>query len=56
MFHHLTWLFNDSDNARELGRDIVFKSWNYDYKENRSICAEMILDRQEHIELDKAFA
>ena len=56
MFHHLTWLFNDSEIVRELGPDMVPKSWDPDYKTNRSICAEMILERREHEELDNAFA
>ena len=56
MFHHLTWLFSDSEIARELGPDMVPKSWDSDYEENRSMCAEMILERRESEELDKASA
>ena len=56
MFQHLTWLFSDSKIARELGPDMVPKSWDPDYEENRSMCAEMILERQENEELDKASA
>ena len=56
MFHHLTWLFSDSEIARELGPDMVPKSWDPDYKENRSMCGEMIVERRENEELDKAFA
>ena len=54
MFHHLTWLFSDSEIARELGPDMVPKSWDLDYEENRIMCAEMILERRENEELDKA--
>ena len=53
MFHHLTWLFSDSEIARELGPDMFPKSWDPEYKENRSMCAEMILKRRENKELDK---
>ena len=56
MFHHLTWLFSDSDIARELGLDMVPKSWDPDYKENRSMSGEMIHERQENEKLDKACA
>ena len=56
MFHHLTWLFSDSEIARELRTDNVCKSWDPDYEENRSMCAEMILERRENEELDKASA
>ena len=56
MFHHLTWLFCDSEIARELGPDMVPKSWDPDYKESRSIWAEIILERLENEELDKASA
>ena len=56
MFHHLTLLFSDSEIARELGPDMVPKSWDPDYEENRCICAEMILERRENEELDKASA
>ena len=56
MFHHLTWLFSDSEIARELSPDMVFKSWDPDYKENRSMCAEMIFERRENGKLDKASA
>ena len=56
MFHYLTWLFSDSEIARELGPDMVPKSWDADYEENRSMCAEMILERGENEELDKASA
>ena len=56
MFHHLTWLFSDSEIARELGPDMVPKSRDPDYEENRSMCAEMILERRENEELDKASA
>ena len=56
MFHHLTWLFSDTENVRELGLDIISKSWNLDYKENNSMCAEMILELQENEELDKTSA
>ena len=54
MFYHLTWLFSDSEIAHELGPDMVPKSWDPDYEENRSMCAEMILERRENGELDKA--
>ena len=56
MFHHLEWLFSDSEIARELGPDMVPKSWDPDYEENRSMCAEMILESRENEELDKAAA
>ena len=56
MFHHLTWLFSDSEIAGELGPDMVPKSWDPDYEENRSMCGEMILERQENEKLDKACA
>ena len=56
MLHHLTWLFRDSEIARELGPDMVPKSWYPDYEENRSMCAEMILERRENKELVKGFA
>ena len=56
MFQHLTWLFSDSKSARELGPDMVPKSWDPDYEENRSMCAELILERRENEELDKASA
>ena len=56
MFHHLTWLFSDSEITRELGPDMVPKSWDPDYKENRSMWAEMILERRENEKLVKAFA
>ena len=56
MFHHLTWLFSDSEIARELGPDMVPKSWDADYEENRSMCAEIILKRRENKELDKTSA
>ena len=46
MFHQLTWLFSDSEIARELSLDIVPKSWDPDYKENRSMDAEIILERR----------
>ena len=54
MFQHLTSLFSYSEIARELGPDMVPKSWNSDYKENRGMCAEMILGRRENEKLDKA--
>ena len=54
MFYYLTWLFSDSEIARELGPDMVSKSWDPDYEENRSMCAEMILERRENEEFDKA--
>ena len=53
MFHHLTWLFSDSEIARELGPAMVPKSWDPDYEENRSMCAEIILGRRENEDLDK---
>ena len=56
MFHHLTWLFSDSEIARELAPDIVPKSWDPAYEENRKMCAEMILERRENEELNKASA
>ena len=56
MFQHLTWLFSDSEIARELGPDMVSKSWDPDYEENKSMCAEMIFERRENEELDKASA
>ena len=56
MFCHLTWLFSDSEIARELGPDIVPKSRDPDYEVNRSVCAEMILERRENEKLDKASA
>ena len=56
MFQRLTWLFSDSEIARELGPDMVPKSWNPNYEENRSMCAEMILARRKNEELDKASA
>ena len=56
MFHHLTWLFSDSEIARELGPDMVPKSWDPDYEENRSMCGEIILERRENEESDKACA
>ena len=56
MFQHLTWLFSDSEIARELGPDMVPKLWDPDYEENRSMCAEMILERRENEELNKASA
>ena len=33
---------------------MVPKSWDLDYEENRIMCAEMILERRENEELDKA--
>ena len=54
MLHYLMWLFCDSEIARELGPDMVPKSWDTDYEENRSMCAEMILERLENEELNKA--
>ena len=56
MFYHFTWLFSDSEIARELGSDMVSKSWDPDNEENRSLCAEMILERRENEKLDKASA
>ena len=56
MFHHLTWLFTDSEIACELGPDMVPKSWDPDYETNKSMCAEMILERRENENLDKATA
>ena len=56
MFHHLTWLFSDSEIVRELGLDMVAKSWNPDNKENKSMCAEMIPERRKNKELNKTFA
>ena len=44
MFHHLTWLFIDSEIARELGFDMVPKSWDPDYEKIKSMCAEIILE------------
>ena len=54
MFHYLTWLFTDSDIARELGPDMVRSSWDPDYKENRSMCAEIILERLKNKKFDEA--
>ena len=48
MFHHLTWLFSDSEIARELGPDMVPKLWDPDYVEHRSMCPEMILERRDN--------
>ena len=56
MFYYLTLLFSDSEIARDLGSDMVLKSWDPDYEENNSMCAEMILERRENEELNKAFA
>ena len=56
MFHHLTWLFSDTEIARELGPDMVPKSWDPAYKENSSMCGEMILERPENEKLYKACA
>ena len=56
MFHHLTWLLSDSEIARELVPDMVLKSWDPDDEKNRSMCGEMILERRENEELDKACA
>ena len=51
MFHHLTWLFSDSEFARELDPYMVPKSCDPYYKENRSSCGNIILERQKQ-ELD----
>ena len=56
MFHHLTLLLSDSEIARELGPDMVPKSWDPNYAKNRRMFAEMILERRENEELDKASA
>ena len=56
MFHHTTWLFSDSEIALELGPEMVPKSWDPDYNENRRMCAEMIHERRENKELDMATA
>ena len=56
MFHRLTWQFHDSEIARELGPDMVPKLWDPNYEEKRSMCAEMILERREIEELNKASA
>ena len=56
MFHYPTWLFSDLEIARDLGPDMVPKLWETDYEENRSMCAEMILERRENKKLDKASA
>ena len=56
MFHHLTWLFSDSVISRELGPDMVPKSWDPDYEKKRIMCAEVILERLENEELNKASA
>ena len=54
MFQYLTWLFRDSEIACELGPDMVLKSWDPDYEENISMCAEMIFESRKNLELDKA--
>ena len=56
MFHHFTRLFSDSEIAQELCPDMVPKSWDPDYEENRSMCAEIILDHREIEELNKSSA
>ena len=56
MFHHLTWQFSDSEIAPELGPDMVPKSWDPDYEENRSMCAEMILKRRKNKDMYKTSA
>ena len=54
MFHHFTLLYSDSEIAQELDPDMVPSPWDPDNKENRSICAEMILEPRENKKLDKA--
>ena len=56
MFHHLTWLFSDSEIAREQGPDMVPKSWDPDYEKNKSMCAEMIIERRDNEKLNKVSA
>ena len=53
---HVAMLCSDSEIASELGPDMVPKLWDRDYEENRRMCAEMILERRENEELDKASA
>ena len=56
MFLHFTWLSSNSKIARELVPDMVPKLWDPDTEENRSMCAEFILERRDNEQFDKASA
>ena len=52
----LTWLFSDSEIARELGPDMVPPSWESSYENNRRMCTLMSVERRQNKKLDKASA
>ena len=47
----LSWLFSDSEIARELGPEMIPRSWEFNYKDNRRMCALMIFEHRSHKEL-----
>ena len=53
-FTDQTWRFSDSEIVRELSPDMDPASWEPISKQNRLMCALMILERQSHKKMNKA--